>query len=76
MRKLPFLTNERLSRMLVSLMLCLGLLMPLMLTFGVGGAMLSACVTAAVLCVALSLLGGLRRGRLILAALISAASLV
>lgn len=35
MRKLPFLTNERLSRMLVSLMLCLGLLMPLMLTFGV-----------------------------------------
>ena len=39
MRKLPFLSNERLSRMLVSLMLCLGLLMPLMLTFGVGDAM-------------------------------------
>ena len=46
MHKLPFLTNERLSRLVVSLMLCLGLLLPLMFTFGAGSAAVQAALTS------------------------------
>ena len=76
MKKLPFLTNERLSRLVVSLMLCLGLLLPLMFTFGAGSAALQAAVTAAVLCALFMVLGSLRRGRLILMVLLGAAAAV
>lgn len=64
--KKPFRTNERLSRLMTSLLLCMGLLMPLMMTFGAGSAMVQA---AAVACVSLALftaLGGDRRGRIVL----------
>ncbi|MCI6378288.1 MAG: DUF3488 and transglutaminase-like domain-containing protein [Clostridiales bacterium] len=68
MRKPAFLTNERLSRLLVSFLLCAGLLMPLLFSFGVGGAAgLSLAAAAAVLALCAGL-GGLKRGRLILGA--------
>ena len=76
MKKLPFLTNERLSRLVVSLMLCLGLLLPLMFTFGAGSAALQAALTAGVLCTVFMVLGSLRRGRLILTLLLGAAAAV
>jgi len=75
-RKLPFLTNERLSRLVVSLMLCLGLLLPLMFTFGAGSAAVQAAVTAGVLCAVFMVVGSLRRGRLILLILLGAGALV
>ena len=37
MRKPAFLTNERLSRLLVSFLLCVGLLLPLLLSLEIGG---------------------------------------
>lgn len=66
MKKLPFLTNERLSRLMVSLLLCMGLLLPLMMTFGAGSAMALAVATAAGLLALFMVLGSLRRGRLLL----------
>ncbi|MBQ7867816.1 MAG: transglutaminase domain-containing protein [Clostridia bacterium] len=76
MRKLPFLTNERLSRLVVSLMLCLGLLLPLMMTFGAGSAAVQASLTAALLCALFMVLGSLKRGRLILMILLGATAAV
>lgn len=66
MKKLPFLTNERLARFLVSLLLCLGLLLPLMMTFGAQSAMLRAALTAAGLILLFVVLGSLKKGRGIL----------
>lgn len=76
MKKIPFLTNERLSRLMVSLMLCLGLLTPLVMTFGAESAMVQAILTACALLVLFSVLGSLKRGRILLCAvvLIAAAS--
>ena len=71
-KKLPFLTNERLSRFMVSLLLCMGVLLPLMMSFGAGSAMLSAVLTAAALLVLLCVAGSFRRGAVILAALLIA----
>lgn len=76
MKKLPFLTNERLSRLVVSLMLCLGLLLPLMFTFGAGEAAVQAAVTAAMLCALFTVLGSFKRGRLILTILLGAVAAV
>lgn len=66
MKKLPFLTNERLARFLVSFLLCLGLLLPLMLTFGAQSAMPRAVQAAAGLTLLFVVLGSLKRGRAIL----------
>jgi len=74
-KKLPFLTNERLSRFMVSLLLCLGLLLPLMMTFGAQSAMLSAALTAVALMLLFTVLGSLKKGRLILIGLWLAAAL-
>jgi len=68
-KKLPFLTNERLSRLMTSLLLCMGLLLPLMMTFGAGSAMVQAVVTACIALVLFSALGAGRRGRVILGVL-------
>ena len=72
MKKLPFLTNERLSRLMVSLLLCMGVLLPLMMSFGAGSAMLSAVLTAAALLVLLCVAGSFRKGSLILLILLIA----
>jgi len=66
LKKIPFLTNERLSRFMVSLLLCMGLLLPLVMTFGAQSAMLQAALTAAVLCALFVIVGAFRRGRIIL----------
>ena len=76
MKKIPFLTNERLSRFMVSLMLCLGLLLPLVMTFGAHSAMLQAALTALVLTALFVVLGAFKRGRLILLILWGAAAAV
>ena len=47
MRKPAFLSNERLSRFLVSLLLCVGLLVPLLLTFGAQSALALGLASAA-----------------------------
>ena len=75
MKKIPFLTNERLSRFMVSLLLCLGLLLPLVMTFGAQSAMLSAALMAVALILLFTVLGSLKRGRLILIVLWAAAAL-
>ena len=66
MKKLPFLTNERLSRLMTSLLLCMGLLLPLMMTFSAGSAMMQAVVTACVSLALFAVLGAGRRGRALL----------
>lgn len=66
MKKLPFLTNERLSRLMTSLLLCMGLLLPLMMTFGAGSAMVQAVVTACIALALFAVLGSGKKGRLIL----------
>ena len=38
MKKLSILKNERLARLLTSLLLCMGVLLPLMVSFGAGSA--------------------------------------
>ena len=76
MKKLPFLTNERLSRLVVSLMLCLGLLLPLMFTFGASEAAVQAAVTAAMLCALFAVLGSFKRGRLMLTILLGVVAAV
>ena len=76
MKKIPFLTNERLSRFMVSLLLCLGLLLPLVMTFGAHSAMLQAALTALVLTALFVVLGAFKRGRLILLILWGAAAAV
>ena len=66
MRKPVFVSNERLSRLLVSFLLCAGLLLPLLFSFGVGGTAalsLGAAVLVLALCTGL---GALKRGRLVL----------
>ena len=68
-KKLPFLTNERLSRLMTSLLLCMGLLLPLMMSFGAGSAMVQAVVTACIALVLFMVLGSGKRGRLILGAI-------
>ncbi|MBR5546788.1 MAG: transglutaminase domain-containing protein [Clostridia bacterium] len=74
MKKLPFLTNERASRLMTSLLLCMGLLLPLMMTFGAGSAMAQAVVTACVSLALLLVLGAGNRGRLILGAVAALAA--
>lgn len=73
MRKPAFLSNERLSRFLVSLLLCVGLLVPLMLTFGAQSALALGLASAAGVTVACVVLGAFRRGRLLLAIAAAAA---
>ena len=68
MKKLPFLTNERLSRLMTSLLLCMGLLLPLMMSFGAGSAVLQAVVTACIVLVLFDVLGSLKHGRVLLGA--------
>lgn len=76
MKKLPFLTNERLARFLVSLLLCLGLLLPLMMTFGAQSAIARAALTAAGLILLFAVLGSLKKGRVILLALWGASAVL
>lgn len=66
MRKPAFLSNERLSRFLVSLLMTMGLLLPLMFTFEAESALALAIASAAGVTVLCTVLGTLRRGRLIL----------
>ena len=76
MKKIPFLTNERLSRFMVSLLLCLGLLLPLVMTFTAQSALFPAALTAVALIALFTILGALKKGRLILIILWCAAALV
>ncbi len=69
MKKLPFLKNERLSRLMTSLLLCMGLLLPLMMTFSAGSAMLQSVITACIVLALFSALGSLKGGRVLLTAL-------
>ena len=76
MKKLPFLKNERLSRLMTAMLLCMGLLLPLMMTFGAGSAMGQAVLTA---CFALGLLmltGSGRRGQVWTTLLAALAALI
>lgn len=66
MRKPAFLSNERLSRFLVSLLMTMGLLLPLMFTFEAESALALAIAAAAAVTVLCTVLGTLRHGRLIL----------
>ena len=66
MRKPAFLSNERLSRFLVSLLMTMGLLLPLMFTFEAESTLALAIASAAAVTVLCTVLGTLRRGRLIL----------
>ena len=66
MRKPAFLSNERLSRFLVSLLMTMGLLLPLMFTFEAESALALAVASAAAVTVLCTVLGTLRHGRLIL----------
>lgn len=65
-KKLPFLTNERLTRLMTSLLLCMGLLLPLMMTFSAGSAMVQAVVTACITLALFTVLGAGKRGRALL----------
>jgi len=73
-KKLPFLKNERLSRLMTSLLLCMGLLLPLMMTFNAGGAMMQAVMTACIVLAVFWVLGNGRRGRLVLCVLVAVAA--
>jgi len=73
-KKLPFLTNERISRLMTSLLLCMGLLLPLMMTFGAGSAMVQAVVTACVSLVLFTVMGAGKRGRILLGVLTALAA--
>ena len=66
MRKPAFLSNERLSRFLVSMLLTMGLLLPLMFTFKAESALALAIASATAVTVLCTALGTLRRGRLVL----------
>lgn len=66
MRKPAFLSNERLSRFLVSMLLAMGLLLPLMFTFEAESALALAIAAATAVTVLCTALGTLRRGRLVL----------
>lgn len=66
MRKPAFLSNERLSRFLVSMLLTMGLLLPLMFTFEAESALALAIASATAVTVLCTALGTLRRGRLVL----------
>lgn len=72
MRKPAFLSNERLSRFLVSLLLTMGLLLPLMFTFEAESALALAIVSGVAVTVLCTVLGTLRRGRLILGVVLAA----
>ena len=74
-KKLPFLTNERLSRLMTSLLLCMGLLLPLMMTFSAGSAMLRAVLTACIALALLMLTGSGKRGQIAATLLTAAAAL-
>ncbi|MBR6569879.1 MAG: hypothetical protein IKK75_05440 [Clostridia bacterium] len=74
MKKLPFLKNERLSRLMTSLLLCMGLLLPLMMTFNAGGAMAQAVITACIVLAVFWLVGNGKRGTLILSVLVFVAA--
>ncbi len=76
MNKIPFLTNDRLSRLMVSLLLCMGLLLPLMMSFGAGSAMLQAILIAAALLALLCIAGSFRRAALIVPLLLAAGAAV
>lgn len=67
MRKPSFLTNERLSRLVVSLFLCEGLLLPLTLAFGAESSLLGGVLISVSLLLVLTLLGSLKRGQMIIA---------
>ncbi len=74
MKKLPFLTNERISRLMTSLLLCMGLLLPLMMTFGAGSAMVQAVVTACISLALFTVMGAGKRGRILLGVLTALAA--
>lgn len=75
-KKFPFFQTESLSRLVVSLLLCLGTLLPLLLTFGAGSAIPLSITVAGGLLALFTLLGSLKRGRLILAGLAGVAALL
>ena len=60
MRKPAFLSNERLSRFLVSILLTMGLLLPLMFTFEAESALALAIASATAVTVLCTALGTLR----------------
>ncbi|NLO84352.1 MAG: hypothetical protein GX096_02850 [Clostridiales bacterium] len=64
MRKPAFLSNQRLSRFLVSLLMCLGLSLPLLMTFGLSqSVVLSIAVSVGVIGL-LTVIGSAKKGRL------------
>ncbi len=66
MKKLPFLKNERLSRLMTSLLLCMGLLLPLMMTFSAGSSVMQAVLTACIVLAVLFVAGAGKHGGLVI----------
>lgn len=72
--KMPrFLTSERVNRALVSGLLCLGVLWPMLMAFGLDSAMVNASLAALMALALLIALSGTRKMRIIVWALIGAA---
>ncbi|MEG1195397.1 MAG: transglutaminaseTgpA domain-containing protein [Clostridia bacterium] len=76
MRKPAIFTNERLSRLMVSFLLCAGLLLPLLLSFEIGGLIpLALTVSISLLCLFV-FVGGHAKGGLITLVALSAFGLI
>ncbi|MEG0493145.1 MAG: transglutaminase domain-containing protein [Clostridia bacterium] len=76
MRKPAIFTNERLSRLMVSFLLCAGLLLPLLLSFEIGGLIpLALAVSISLLCLFV-FVGGHAKGGLIMLVALSAFGLI
>ncbi len=76
MRKLPFFKSECLTRFMVSLLLCFGVLLSLLFTFGAQRSAALALLVAGLLTLLFTALSALRRGRLILVGGMLAAALL
>lgn len=76
MRRLPFFKNERIARLVISLLLCFGVLLVLLFTFGAQRSAAMALLTAGLLTLLFTAVGALKRGRLILAGTALAAALL
>ena len=66
MKKPSLLKNERLARLMTSLLLCMGVLLPLMMSFGAGSALWQAVLTACISLAVFWLAGSGKRGGLVL----------
>ncbi|MEG1775959.1 MAG: transglutaminase-like domain-containing protein, partial [Clostridia bacterium] len=76
MRKPAFLANEHTSRLMISLLLCVGMLWPLLLAFDLPGDAPMAIAASAVILTALTLLPNGKKGRLLLLGALALAAAV